>query len=297
MRSALLMWLCCNLTIIATWGCCGASLDPNCHSKCHQPCFDGCAQCGSAIGQVKLLIAEATNAVYRLSLEGLAQRSSQGTEELNRLAKDHISFLTNKLSFLSILITIVFGVLSVVAVAVPIIAGMKLSEYKNDIRDIRTKAESAVAHLEGLEKAVRKAQKESLQHLAKSYYLRAKEECEHYRAAVLGGGVPQKTRQSMVRAYCLDLLQGLNYSCRGDAVNLLYRMLQTAMMFSLMLKTSIGSSDAACVARDHKAVLEVSISEIEKKVSKVAIKARSAGLAMKMLVCFLDAVKVSYRRH
>lgn len=249
------------------------------------------------LNQVKNLIDDATNTVCSMAFERIELKSKQKEDSLNKLAKEHISFLTNKLSFLSIVITVAFGVLALVAVAVPVFTAIKFAEYKGCYQEVKTKVDESISQMRSLELIVQKMQRESFCHLANSYYLRAKTEAEQYKIALLSGSAAPASRQSMLRAYCADMLQGMSYSCNGNALIQIYRILLTVMMVGVLIKTPNGRQDASAVAANQKLALDVSIAKIEAKISKPLIKERSAKLAIKILVDFLDTVKVSYRKN
>ncbi len=275
---------------------CGEPASPHSEGVHRQPFTARRTQERLSVNQVKAMIDEAINSVCRQSLAQVEVETRQQNEALNNLAKEHISVLTNKLSFLSILITVVLGLLALVAVAVPVITAIKFSEYKGDYLEVKAKAEESVSKMKKLEQCVQEMQRDSLCHLAKSYYLRAKIDAEQYKVALMSGGTTPATRQSMLQAFCTDTLQGLSYSYKGNAVNQIYRILSLVMMVDVLIKTANGMFDAKAIALNQKLALEINIAEIESKISKVTVKGRSAQLAIKLLIDFLDKVKVSYRK-
>lgn len=233
------------------------------------------------------------NMVVKEASELISAKSTADKQELNQLARDHISFLTNKLTWVSGIITIF---ITFITIGVPVITTIKFAKYNKDFETAQQDAKDAIEKVENLSDRLIRERKRAYIEMGVNHYFRLKYEQGQYSEMILDEMFSEKLRQSVLLTYCLDLIQGLNCSFAGDDHDCAYRQLLTMQALVENIKSAKGSSDMAVVSKGVRINLIPSIPQLTKLLGDASIKRRTIQILIMTLQNFLDAAKIKYNK-
>ena len=114
-------------------------------------------------------IANSMNAKMNAELERRVENTFESEEaKINRLAKEHISFLTDKINFLTILVTVVFALFGISSIVVTVSSSRKLIEYRDAYNAMCEKSNRAVDAIAAAEKKMYRVQARTCYHVTKN---------------------------------------------------------------------------------------------------------------------------------
>lgn len=250
---------------------------------------------------VENIVCAATNGLKKATIDTVVKEASEllsensiaDKQELNQLARDHISFLTNKLSWVSGIITIF---ITLITIGIPIFTTIKFYQYNKAFETAQKDAKDAIEKVKDVSESLIKERKRTYVGMGVNHYFRLKYEQGQYSEMITDAKFSDGLRRSVLSTYCLDLIQGLNCSFAGDDHDCAYRQLLTMQALVENIKTAKGSSDMAVVSKQVRINLIPSIPQLTKLLGDASIKMRTIQILIMTLQNFLDAAKIKYNK-
>ena len=167
---------------------------------------------------------------------------------LDKIATEHISFLTDKVNFLTILVTVVFALFGISSVVVTIASSKKLMEYRESYKEACEKMSKAIAAIGCAEKKMYKVQSRTCYNVARNIGVMYKSMNKN---ALDDGEEREKEgrgiRRENLRSFLSHLRYGLRYAIDAGDYSFVYNYVTTLNPLLESLKNDVGLEDMRSV--------------------------------------------------
>ena len=189
--------------------------------------------------------ADSMNAKMNAELERMVEDKFESKEtKIDRLAKEHISFLTDKINFLTILVTVVFTFFGISSIVVTVTSSKKLIEYRDAYNAMCEKSNRAVEAIAAAEKKMYRVQARTCYHVTKNALAVYKSLNETSPVAE-----PEKekkeraVRRENLRAFLSIMRYGVRYALDAGDNSLVYNYVTNINPLLESLKENNGEND------------------------------------------------------
>ena len=234
--------------------------------------------------------ADRMSGVLKTELEDqLNKKFDAKSAEIDRLAKEHISFLTDKINFLTILVTVVFAFFGISSIVVTVTSSKKLIEYIDAYNAMCEKSNRAVEAIAVAEKKMFRVQSRTCYHVAKNALVLYKSlnqtspttepEKEKRERAV---------RRENLKAFLINLRYGMRYALDAGDNASVYNYVTNINPLLEALKINNGANDIKSLHNSFAKSRWPDSKEILNALSSMAIRAKMKDALLKSYADLLD---------
>lgn len=164
--------------------------------------------------------------------------------ELDKIASEHISFLTDKVSYLTVLVTVVFSLFGISSIIVTIASSKKLLEYRDAYKEAREEMNRALTAIDCAEKKMYKVQSRTCYHVAKNALVIYK---SMNKIALEEGEAREKdergVRRENLKSFLSHLRYGMRYAIDAGDSSFVYNYVTNINPLLVSVENEVGQGD------------------------------------------------------
>lgn len=235
-------------------------------------------------------IADSINVKMNAEVERKVENKFKSKESnIDRLAKEHISFLTDKINFLTILVTVVFAFFGILSMVVTVASSKKLIEYIGAYNAMCEKSNRAVEAIAVAEKKMFRVQSRTCYHVAKNALVLYKS--LNQTSSITEPEKEKKeraVRRANLKAFLTHLRYGIRYALDAGDNAYAYNYVTNINPLLEILKENNGANDIKSLHNSFAKSRWPDSHDISNALNSMAISARMREALLKSYLDLLN---------